>query len=253
MKSGGQNLAAGLPHDIRGLLPYQTPWWHYALAGLAAVVVAGLLAWGIWYLLKKRRSKAREERPVDPWDALESRLGVMLPPGEFPRGIVQENYFYSLSLILREAVELKTGIRATDLTLYELKNPLRRQLPFREEDIEAVIHFLERADMVKFAGAPSQREEALGDHGRVKMWVRELRPRPQPVGGDGSLSGGSIFLSENRRTAEYRAPVGNSAPEGTHVPSEPSSPESSSPGPSNSIASDKETSRTGPSRGRGMT
>jgi hypothetical protein len=253
MKSGGQNLAAGLPHDIRGLLPYQTPWWHYALAGVAAFIVAGLLAWGIWYLLKKRRKKMREERPVDPWDALESRLGVMLPPGEFPRGIIQENYFYSLSLILREAVELRTGIRATDLTLYELKNPLRRQLPFKQEDIESVIHFLERADMVKFAEAPSQREEALGDHERVRRWVRELRPRPEPMAADAALSGGAIFTGENRRTSEYLAPKGDSAPEGTRLPSEPSSAEPSSLGASHVVSSDIDTTRTDPSRGRGET
>lgn len=253
MKSGGQNLVAGLPHDIRGLLPYQTPWWHYALGGVAAFIVAGLLAWGIWYLLKKRRTKIREERPVDPWDALESRLAVMLPPGEFPRGLVQENYFYGLSLILREAVELRTGIRATDLTLYELKNPLRRQLPFKQEDIESVIHFLERADMVKFAEAPSQREEALGDHGRVQRWVRDLRPRPEPMAGDGTLSGGAIFSSENRRTSEYRAPMGDGAPAATRIPSESSSSEPSSPGASHVVSLGGETTRIDPSHGRGET
>jgi hypothetical protein len=120
----------------------------------------------------------------------------MLPAGDFTRGAVQENYFYSLSLILREAVELRTGIRATDLTLYELKNPLRRSLPFKQEDIESVISFLERADMVKFAGAPSQREEALGDHRRVQGWVRELRPRPQPMAQESGMPSGAIFVSE---------------------------------------------------------
>ena len=199
MSSNGQNLAAGLPHDIRGLLPYQTPWWHFALAGLGAILVAGLVAWGIWYLLKKRRPKIREERPVDPWDALESRLGGMLPPGDFTRGLVQENYFHSLSLLLREAVELRTAVRATDLTLYELKGPLRRTLPFKQEEVESLISFLERADMVKFAGAPSQREEALGDHRRVETWVRELRPRPEPVGPVDSVGPASAVDSSRGR------------------------------------------------------
>lgn len=204
MSSNGQNRVAGLPHDIRGLLPYQTPWWHYALAGLGATLVAGLVAWGIWNILKKRRSKIRDDRPVDPWDALEARLGVTLPPGEFSRGTVQENYFYSLSLLLREALELRTAIRATDLTLYELKSPLRRTQLLSKQDIESMLSFLERADMIKFAGAPSQRDEALGDHARVTGWVRELRPRPEPVGQ------GPIFGSQSHGGAEGTvAPAGS--------------------------------------------
>jgi hypothetical protein len=217
MSNTQQNPAAGLPHDIRGLLPYHTPWWHYALGGLLAVVLGALLLWGLWSLRVHLRSKARPLPPVDPWDTLESRIRVLLPPGDFSRGPAQENYFFNLSLLLREAIELRTGIRATDLTLYELRTPLRRKLPFALQETEAVIGFLDRADMVKFASAPSNREEALGDHHRVLQWIDQLRPRA--VEGVSSLPNDRIFEAQHGRSAaQYGRDMrlGESAQEGSH-------------------------------------
>jgi hypothetical protein len=116
---------------------------------------------------------------VDPWATLGERLRRLLPPSQFAPGRDQETYYYELSLLLREALELKTAVRATDLTLGELRGPLRRHLQPSSFPVEDLLHFLERADMIKFAGVTSTREEALLEHQRVTQWVDDLRPRPE--------------------------------------------------------------------------
>lgn len=199
------NVPAGLPHDIRGLLPYQTPWWHYALAALLAVMLGALLVWGLWHLRLHWKRRTQVVPPIDPWAVLESRIQVLLPPGDFPRGPVQETYFFNLSLLLREAIELRTRVPATDLTLYELRSPLRRKLPFAPEEIESVLGFLERADMVKFASASSQREEALGDQNRVQKWISQLRPRVSSTQ-DGLPSDRIFQASAAQKGGEHASP-----------------------------------------------
>jgi hypothetical protein len=177
----------GLPHDIRGLLPY-VPWGTYLLWFLlGAAALAGLLY--LWKVLKRRR-KERPVAPVDPWDDLKGRLGRLRPQLPFGRK-EQEDFFFQLSLMLREAIELRTRIRATDLTSDELKEPLRRRLPLPPAGIQAVLAFLERADLVKFAEAPSDRGEAEEALGQVGAWVRELTPKSIDAApaGDGASGG----------------------------------------------------------------
>ena len=40
MTSQAGGGGGGLPHDVRGLMPFHTPWWEYVLYALAAVAVA---------------------------------------------------------------------------------------------------------------------------------------------------------------------------------------------------------------------
>ncbi len=163
----------GLPHDIRGLLPYQTPWWVYGLWAMGGMLVLALAYWAYKYW--KSRKKLAAEFPVDPWDDLAGRLSALKPPLPFV-GKAQEDFFYLLSLLLREGVELRTGIPATDRTYKELKLPLQQKLPFGQTEVDAVLRFLERADWIKFAGVPSDVEEATACLATVERWVRDLKP-----------------------------------------------------------------------------
>ncbi len=163
-----------LPHDIRGLVPYRASlldYWPYA-AGLMALLVglAGLLWWR-----RRRAAQMPPAPPADPWDVLAGKLAQLSVPRPF--GLQEQaEYFFHLSLLLREAIELRTGLRATDLTLGELKTPLRNKLPLPTGDIDGVLAFLERADYVKFAGRPASTEEAVFAREQATAWTRRLRP-----------------------------------------------------------------------------
>jgi hypothetical protein len=167
----------GLPHDIHGLLPYQPTLldrWPWFLAAGAALVALALL--GVWW--RRRKGKVHPAKQVDPWDALDERLLALLPPDPFV-GRARETYFYELSLALREAIERRTELRATDMTSSELREPLRRKLPLPSAEIDSVLAFLQRADLVKFAEAEASRDEALDAVQRVRRWATALRPRPE--------------------------------------------------------------------------
>jgi hypothetical protein len=189
MPQGAAGGKQSLPHDIRGLLPY-VPWGTYILWFL---IGAAALAALLYFLrVRRRRRHERPAPPIDPWDDLKNRLRALRPGLPFGRK-EQEEFFFQVSLLLREAIELRTKIRATDLTCQELKEPLRRKLPMAQTDIDGILAFLERADMIKFAEAPSDRAEADTAAGQVAAWARELTPKSidaaAPAAGAGQAGG----------------------------------------------------------------
>lgn len=172
--SGAAGQGMQLPHDVRGLMPFRMPWWEYVLIGVGAVAVAAALLLLARYLMNRRR--ATELAPLDPWVHLQHRfaqLGVVEPFVKKAQG----DFFYQLSLLVREGIELRTAIPATDRTLKELKDPLRKKLPLATPDVQAVLSFLERADMVKFAEAPSTADEAKACLDDARRWLRDLKPQ----------------------------------------------------------------------------
>ena len=164
-----------LPHDILGLLPVPWPWWVIPLV-LASI---GLLAALVWYVRAIIKGKKTTGVPLahDPWAALLGRLLAMNIPAEFEPGKVQEDHFFALSILLREAIEMRTGIPATDMTYQELKEPLRKRLPLTPQETEAVLAFLERADLIKFASVPSDRSEAEEFRSLLATWMASLKPK----------------------------------------------------------------------------
>lgn len=172
-----QNPVDGLPHDIHGLIPYQPTlldYWPWLLAGALTLLACSLL-WRWW---SKRKKQPKPVPPVNPWDLIERRI-LALQPNEPFVGKDREQFFYDLSLALREAIERRTGLRATDMTLSELCSPLARLSPFAHESTDAVLAFLKRADFIKFAEAPASRDEALLDAQNVRQWVMDLRKQAE--------------------------------------------------------------------------
>ena len=87
-------------------------------------------------------------------------------------------FFFSLSLLFRKSIEATSDIYATDLTVRELKVPIKTKiLPLRSRSNE-VIEFLERAEVIKFAGAKTSVDEALEYKKMVIEWMSKLRPDP---------------------------------------------------------------------------
>ena len=169
----GKSIAAGLPHGIRGAVGIPMPWWQILLIVVVTIAVAtaawALWKWWQWYQANKPRP------PRDPWDLLQDRLALMQPPVPFTKQ-AGEDYFAQLSLILREAIERRTQIPATDRTCQELRVPLRSKLPMDAASIEALLVFLDRADFIKFAKAPTDTAEAMSSHTHVQTWLRALIP-----------------------------------------------------------------------------
>lgn len=178
--SGAQGAQpGGLPHDIRPLLPYVPTWADRApWIALVLALALGLIAAFIWW---KRSRKPPPPPPSDPWAELQKTVrGVVIEPPFLPAS--QREVFYRLSLLLREGIERRTEIRATDSTLSEMRQALRKKLPFKVADVEEILAFLERSDLVKFAEQPATIEEASAARANVAAWCGRLQPAPDPLG-----------------------------------------------------------------------
>ena len=164
-----------LPHGLRGALaPY--PEWVMltAWALLVAALIGSMVL--LWRWNKRRRSRRRKPN-LDPWDDLLARLRAEVPAQPFTK-TAQAEYYSRLSLMLREGIERRCGLAAMGRTYQELRGPLRAQTFLPKEQVEAILSFLERADSVKFAAAPSGDEEAKMAVVQVTAWVTALRPQP---------------------------------------------------------------------------
>ncbi len=177
MSMQDQNIDNSLPpHGLRDLIPYKFFWedlWPKAL-----VVLGILLLLFILYKLGKKFFKRAPKVviPEDPFLVLERKLSKMLPPEPF-EGKPSTQYFFDLNMIFRQFLELCLKIPATDLTLQELKEPLRFKSPLSREVTEDILKFLERSEYIKYAGFETNLDEAKECHLQVIKWVSYIRPR----------------------------------------------------------------------------
>ena len=187
--------SGGLPHDIRPLLPYVPTWRDYApwlLAALLALVVLALV-----YRTWKKTRKPPPPVVVDPWAELQRDVRAVRIEAPFGPP-AQRECFYRLSLLLREAIERRTGIRATDSTLAEMRQPVRKKMPLPNFEIEEILVFLERSDLVKFADHPAAMDEAIAAQNRVAVWCDRLRPVAEVSDQILAASGSGVAPAEAR-------------------------------------------------------
>src|SRR3989338_4648031 len=100
----------------------------------------------------------------------------MFPPKDF-QGKKAIDYFFELNMAFRQYIEARAPIRATDLTLRELRGPLRDRCPLSRDNIEDVLKFLERSEYVKYAGVVTDFQEAVDSHAQVLQWVTFMRQK----------------------------------------------------------------------------
>lgn len=159
------------PHDIRGLLPKPKPWGQYAAFALAAFVLLSVL----WSLLRRRR-RPEQDRKSDPWQEIANSLDSLRLDSVFEARHQVEVYSI-LSLCLRQAASLRLGMNATEMTTSEVRDPFAKRLPLSHAEVEQVLAWLEKADLVKFAGVTVSVEAANSDVQLVKRWVEDLKPK----------------------------------------------------------------------------
>ncbi len=178
----GPTAANQPPHDLKGLLSYPLslldlwPWL------LAATLASAIVLVVLWYL-KNRKPKAKPQIIEDPFLVLERQLYRMAPPTPFEdKKSIQ--YYFDLNMLFRQIIEFCSGVRATDLTLQELKGPLREKSILSRDTTEELLNFLERCEHIKFAGLMTDLAEAEHSHKQVKQWVSYLKPKQISDGND---------------------------------------------------------------------
>ncbi|MDQ3231700.1 MAG: hypothetical protein M3Q07_07755 [Pseudobdellovibrionaceae bacterium] len=168
--------APQLPHGIMGLQPEAFPWMPVMLGSLACLALA-LIGWFLWTRLRRRSSHrpvTPVTRPVDPWLRVEQRLQTLDIQEPWSREVC-EDFFFQLSFVLREALELRTGLPITGQTLAETRTSLEKSPALSANFQQDLIKFLSLSEQLKFAGQWLGAAESLEWREKVKAWVEQLR------------------------------------------------------------------------------
>jgi hypothetical protein len=132
-------------HDIAGPVSIPYPTWMIVAAGAAALIVLGLIVWGIIVLVR------RQPAPPPP-----SPMAVALQHLQWLRTQVDKiapyDFSVSVSDVLRTFISsAKFQLPATRLTSPEFLATIANSASFTESDRALLSRFLEKCDMIKFA------------------------------------------------------------------------------------------------------
>ncbi|WP_141735427.1 hypothetical protein [Oligoflexus tunisiensis] len=168
--------APQLPHGIMGLQPQAFPWITVILLGLGLLGLAflGWFLWKRWKTKTARKPVPTAPAPQDPWLRLDEALQSLEIKEPWSREACEE-YFFRLSFILREALELRTGLPITGQTLAETKQSLEKSPALSANFQQDLIKFLSLAEQLKFAGQWLSAAESMAWREKVKAWMDEFR------------------------------------------------------------------------------
>ena len=122
---------------------------------LLGVLLLALLVFGIWYLLKRRKSRVDADGNIihglviPPYDKAVDDLKRLREEKMWQSGKVKE-YFSSLTDIAREYIEGQFGVNAVEMTTDDILEEIK-PLHFKKETYDKLKDTMEVADLVKFA------------------------------------------------------------------------------------------------------
>ena len=145
-------------------------WWVIGW-GAALLAAASLAAFALWFIMKTIARKVKEYRmsPVErAWVELDRLLRKALPE----RGRYKD-FYVELTLVVRRYVQRQHGVKAPHLTTEEFFAATRNAADFPKETLDALVEFLEAADLVKFAGVEATGETASDATKRARAYIAE--------------------------------------------------------------------------------
>lgn len=158
--------------DIRDIVPpvpIPSVWdW---LGWVLAVAVAGAMAWWLWRLWLRRRTRPPVLPVVPPHRRARQRLEAALALLDRPK-----EFCIAVSDALRFYVEERFDLRAPERTTEEFLAELQRSDALLPDQKQGLGEFLQRCDLVKFARYEPTRSELLELHGVALRLVEETEP-----------------------------------------------------------------------------
>ena len=167
--------------DIKGAAAIPSPGWREILpiAGPAVLVLAGLIAGVVIYL---RRRRARPAPPVPAHEIAYAALERLVAEELVEAGKIKEFYF-RITLIVREYIENRFGLRAPEETTEEFLAELAGSGALKGRHEELLERFLEHCDLVKFAKYGPDRDEIQGAFDTTKAFIEETKVESVLSGG----------------------------------------------------------------------
>jgi hypothetical protein len=150
--------------------PPEAPWEAYVAVGMTGLVLvfAGFV---VSVYLHSRRRPAAPLSP-DAWALAElARIEKWAPTDED----TLRRQFESVANVLRRFLSLRFQLRAPEQTTEEFRQALGEQQVLSEENRAAVLDFLGRADLVKFARVAVEAEDVKAELAKVRQLITESR------------------------------------------------------------------------------
>lgn len=171
MQSPQAQTAAQIPHEVYGLNQYPVNPLYLLLSAIG-ILILGSLAFFLWRKYKNRTMKS-DVVQIHPLQQLKDQLDQLRIEVPFnPKRQIQ--FYFELGMVFRGVIEHICGFPATDMTLKELRAPLKSLLPLEADEISRVIHFFEKCDLIKFAGITSNEHEAEDFQNEINVWSRRM-------------------------------------------------------------------------------
>ena len=148
-------------------------WWLFILVGLLLAVIA-------FRELRKRQTAVPPPPPPPPppHEVALARLNALEQRQLWQSGDT-DTYYVELTAILRTYLQDRFGIPAREMTTRQIVGALDRQGLNREQRGE-LSELLQLSDLVKFAKATPAEELHPQGLERVRAFVTETRPQPEP-------------------------------------------------------------------------
>jgi hypothetical protein len=162
-------------HDIKG--PVELPADRtkaYVAIGLALAAV--VVAFATMVLLRRRRRRLEIESVEMPWETALRQLDALRSFDPLKEGRIEE-FYVTLSGIVRHYLERRFGLRAPEMTTEEFFDLMSRDGTLAGEHKQLMQEFLAHCDLVKFARYGPSRSEIDGAYGSASRLVKETIPQ----------------------------------------------------------------------------
>ena len=163
-----ETVTGGIEVDPKKDLP-PLSWKLVRNCALALLALAAVIA-GIWWTVRKILQKVRERR-MSPIERAMLELDRLLKKGLPGRGRYKD-FYVELTMVVRRYIQRRHAVRAPNLTTDEFLRAAAANPAFTREALAELKHFLESADMVKFAGVEATPEMADSATDKAKDYLK---------------------------------------------------------------------------------
>ena len=160
-------VTGGIEVDPKKDLP-PLSWRLVRIVALVLLAVAALVT-VVWWGVRKILQKIREHR-MSPIERAMLELDRLLKKGLPGRGRYKD-FYVELTMVVRRYIQRRHAVRAPNLTTDEFLRAAAENPAFSREALAELKHFLESADMVKFAGVEATPEMADAATDKAKDYL----------------------------------------------------------------------------------
>lgn len=159
--------------DIKGPLPAHI---NLALLAMNILIVLIVAAIAVFFYIKNKRKQVMVQKPIIPAHVIAlEKLNILRKQDLISRGMIKEFYF-RLSLIIRQYLEDRFRLRAPEMTTEEFLNHLKDSQTLSIEHKKSLKDFLNHCDMVKFAKYKPPVDESDSSFYYAQQLIEQTKP-----------------------------------------------------------------------------